>query len=178
VWLSAARLPSVRHAVPVPDESTIATHENPVRRERANYIIRLDLGSDGMPDHYEQMWTRTEDKRHFELCCIPFFTYGLSLGDVITLTSEAGAYRIESKSGHRTLRFAVTDDVFAHRQHERLHGQLRRVGVLMELRGHANGYGAIDIANQAQADTVIELLAPHATAGALEWEWADPQIRH
>ena len=30
----------------------------------------------------------TEDKQRFELCCIPFFTYGLSLGDVISIDSR------------------------------------------------------------------------------------------
>jgi len=61
----------MRDAVSVIDESKIATHDEPAARERTNHIVRLDL-ADGMPGHYEQMWTRTEDKQKFELCCIPF----------------------------------------------------------------------------------------------------------
>lgn len=158
------------------DESNIATHDEPVARERTNYILRLDLGTDGMPGHFEQMWTRTEDKQRFELCCIPFFTYGLSLGDVITITDEHGAYRVDSKAGHRTIRFAIQDQEFAHRRHEELHGALAATGVLMELRGHAYGYGAIDIATQEQADAVIAVLRPLAENATLMWEWADPVV--
>jgi hypothetical protein len=157
------------------DEFRIATHDEPVARERTNYIVRLDLAADGMPGHFEQMWTRTEDKQRFELCCIPFFTYGLSLGDVITV-GEHGAYRVDSKAGHRTLRFAIQDQEFAHRRHEELHGALAVTGALMELRGHALGYGAIDIVTQIQADAVIEVLRPLAENATLMWEWADPVV--
>ncbi len=97
------------HAVAVFDESKIITHASPAARDRSNYIVRLNLTGDGMPGNYEQMWTRTDDERHHELCCIPFFTYGLSLGDVLTMTSEDGAYRVESKSGNRTIRVAIQD---------------------------------------------------------------------
>jgi hypothetical protein len=157
------------------DESKIATHEEPAGRQRSNYIIRLDLTADGSPGHYEQMWTRTDDRVRHELCCIPFFTYGLSLGDVITLTDIDGAYRVESKSGHRTIRIAVQDQTYAHEQHDALHGGLARIGVLTEFRGH-RGYCAVDIVDQGQADAVIEMLRPLTEAGTLMWEWADPVV--
>jgi hypothetical protein len=99
----------VRDALSVIGESKIATHEEPAARDRSNYIVRLDLTGDGMPGHYEQMWTRTEEKLNFELCCIPFFTYGLSLRDSFAITGSDGAYRVVSKGGHRTIRIAVQD---------------------------------------------------------------------
>ena len=158
------------------DESKIATHDVPVWRERTNYILRLDLTADGAPGYFEQMWTRTEDRQRFELCCIPFFTYGLSLGDVVSLTSESGAYRVESKSGHRTIRIAVQDQEYAHRHHEDLHGALAALGLLVEFRGHANGYCAVDIVDQTQANAVIAFLTPLAAEAMLMWEWADPAV--
>ena len=158
------------------DESKIATHDEPVGRERTNYILRLDLTADGMPGHFEQMWTRTEDKQRFELCCIPFFTYGLSLGDVITISDKQVAYRVDSKAGHRTIRFAIQDQEFADRRHEEFHGALAATGVLIELRGHAHGYGAIDVVTQDQADAVIDVLRPLAQSATLMWEWADPVV--
>lgn len=158
------------------DESKISTHESPVWRERSNYIVRLDLTDDGLPGHYEQIWTRTEDQHHHELCCIPFFTYGLSLGDMLTMTGEDGAYRVGTKSGHRTIRIAVQDETYAHEQHEELHADLAQIGVLTEFRGHANGYCAVDIIEQAQADAVIAMLSPLAETGTLVWEWADPVV--
>jgi hypothetical protein len=162
--------------VAVIDESKIATHESPAARERSNYIVRLDLADDGMPGQYEQMWTRTEDGRHHELCCIPFFTYGLSLGDVILLTGDDGGRQMLAKSGHRTIRVAVQDETYAHEEHEGMHGALTKIGVLAEFRGHAHGYCAVDIADQAQADAVLDLLAPLVEAGTLIWEWADPPV--
>jgi hypothetical protein len=49
----------------VTDDSKIATHAEPLGRNRINFIVRLDLADHCMPGHYEQMWTRTEDKRLF-----------------------------------------------------------------------------------------------------------------
>jgi hypothetical protein len=112
---------AMRNAVWVIDESKIATHAEPAARDRSNYILRLSLSADGVTGHYEQMWTRTEDKQRHELCCIPFFTYGLSLGDVVTVITDDGDYRIESKGGHRTIRIAITDEAYAHEQHQDLH---------------------------------------------------------
>jgi hypothetical protein len=42
------------------NEADIAAHANPVGRDRANYIVRLDLAGHGMPGKYEQMWTRAD----------------------------------------------------------------------------------------------------------------------
>jgi hypothetical protein len=122
------------------------------------------------------MWTRTDDKRLFELCCIPFFTYGLSLADTVELTSDDGAYRVVSKAGHRTIRFAIQDQAFAHERHAELHGALAQTGALIELRGHTLGYGAIDIIDQGQGDAVIDVLGPLAQDAILMWEWADPIV--
>ena len=156
------------------DKTKIVTHAEPAERERTNYILRLDLTADGMPGEYEQMWMRTDDRRLYELCCIPFFTYGLSLGDVISLIDDNGAYRVESKSGHRTMRIFVQDDAYAHEQHEDLHASLVGIGVRTEFYGHARRYAAIDLADQTQVDAVIETLAPLVDSKTLIWEWADP----
>lgn len=158
------------------DESKIVTHGEPAARQRSNFIVRLDLTADGLPGHYEQVWTRTDDTRRHELCCIPFFTYGLSLGDVITMTNREGVYRVESKSGHRTIRIAVQDQTYAHERHDDLHDGLAQIGVVTEFRGHSNSYCAVDIMTEDQADAVIELLTPLMQAGTLVWEWADPVV--
>lgn len=89
---------AVRDAVSVIDEPKIVTHNEPAARARTNYILRLDLTNAGLPGYYEQVWTRTDDKQRHELCCIPFFTYGLSLGDIFTVTADR-AYRVEYKAG-------------------------------------------------------------------------------
>jgi hypothetical protein len=160
----------------VTDDSKIATHAEPVGRNRTNFIVRLDLTDHGMPGHYEQVWTRTEDQLRFELCCIPFFTYGQSLGDVLEVTPGTGQHRVHAKSGHRTIRFAHTDDRQAHEGHQSLHGALvNQVGCAVEFRSNGH-YGAIDLPPNVDAASVVALLEPLHSAGALEWEWADPAV--
>lgn len=154
----------------------IVTHDHPAARSRTNYIIRLSLAADGLPGRYEQMWSRTEDKVNFELCCIPFFTYGLSLGDVVRMTAGDGQYEIVSKAGHRTIRFAIQDEKFQHGGHNSLHASIASAGCLAEFRGHMLGYGAIDIAAESQSKSIRALLNPLAEQGVLKWEWADPVV--
>jgi len=50
-------------------------HETPVWRERANFIIGAALDA---PGKWEQLWARQVGPNRFELCCIPFMTYGLA----------------------------------------------------------------------------------------------------
>jgi hypothetical protein len=154
-------------------ERQIATHAEPARRDDANFIVRLDLTEHGMPGKYEQMWTRTSDQHSFELCCIPFFTYGQSLGDVLEVAPGTGEHRVLAKNGHRTIRFGFTNDQHAHEQHQALHSALAgELGCRIEFNGAH--YGAIDVAPDVSADQVIDVLTPHANAGYLVWEWADP----
>jgi len=158
-------------------DSDITTHDDPVRRSRTNYLIRLDLTPHGAPGRWEQLWTRTEDKQSFEMCCIPFFTYGISLGDSLQVDQATGAHRVTTKGGHRTVRVAFTDDAVAHQEHDRLHAVLSGdLGCLVEFRGAH--YAAIDIANDCQQEGVIEVLTPLFDEGKLLWEWADPALSH
>jgi hypothetical protein len=157
----------------VTDDSKIATHPEPVGRDRANFIVRLDLAPHGMPGCYEQVWTRTDDHRLFELCCIPFFTYGQSLGDVLEVTVGTGQHTFHAKSGHRTIRFNFTDHQQANEHHSDLHGAIAgQLGCAVEFSNQR--YGAIDLDTETDPDSVIALLTPLHDAGHLAWEWADP----
>jgi Domain of unknown function (DUF4265) len=119
---------------------------------------------------------RTDDRQTYEVCCIPFFPYNLSLGDVVSLTSADGEYAVTSRGGRRTLRIVIQDQAFLHKGHDELHEKLTDAGVLSEFRGHALGHYAVDIVDQGQADALLEYLEPLASAGTLSWEWADPSI--
>jgi len=157
------------------DDPQIVTHSDPAWRDRTNFIVRLDLGPYGLPGRYEQCWTRTEDKRLFEMCCIPFFTYGISLGDVLEVNQETGAHSINSKSGRRTIRVGFQNDEDAHREHDQLHDAL--VGTLgCQTEFHGPHYAAIDLADDQQAFAVIDVLTRLHEAGSVIWEWADPTL--
>jgi hypothetical protein len=150
-------------------EGKIATHSDPVWRERANYIIRADLSPHGLADSFEQLWTYTDDQRAFQLCCIPFFTYGLALGDVVRWDQPTSSVAVEKKSGRRVIRVAFTDRDQAEAKHADLHGQFVHAGCLVEF--SSDGYAAIDIANPEQAQAITGLLAAQAERSTLTWEW-------
>jgi hypothetical protein len=59
-----------------------AVHLHPVWRDRADFIIAASItGLAGA--RWEQLWARQLSRDEFEICCIPFFLYNLSLGDVV-----------------------------------------------------------------------------------------------
>jgi hypothetical protein len=158
----------------MPDPAKIITHSDPVWREQTNFIIRLDLSPHGAPGQYEQIWTRTDDQQLFQICCIPFFTYGISLGDTLQIDPGTGAHTIRRKSGHRTIRLAFLSDTAAHEQHDQLHDTITgKLGCLAEF--HGPHYAAIDLAEDHQAPALINALTPLKNTGELTWEWADPQ---
>ncbi len=162
------------HDALVVNDADIATHTDPVGRARTNYIVRLDLTEHGMPGKYEQMWTRTDDKRLFEVCCIPFFPYGQSLGDILEIDTATGTHKIHAKSGHRTIRIAFLDDHAAHAEHVGIHVTLvNDLGCQIEFRA-GNHYAAIDLPPGADVAAVLAALAPLAESEMLTWEWADP----
>jgi hypothetical protein len=63
---------------------SIATHDYPAWRAQANYLIMADLSPWGLQDRWEQLWASQVAEDEFILCCIPFFTYGMALGDRAT----------------------------------------------------------------------------------------------
>lgn len=62
----------------------IATHTDPVWRDRADFIINARLPEGG---RLEQLWAQKLADDRFVLCCIPFFLYDVALGDVIETES-------------------------------------------------------------------------------------------
>jgi hypothetical protein len=84
-----------------------AVHIDPVWRERANFVINASINIGG-DEQFEQLWVRQLPEGTFEICCIPFFVYGLSLGDVVsTVTGLGHDYlfdRVVEPAGHHTYR--------------------------------------------------------------------------
>ncbi len=85
-------------------------HENPAWREKADFIIGVELDADdaASPQRREQLWsTRMGDDR-FQVCCIPFFAYNINLGDEVeTWTQGERRYevrRVVKDSGRYTFR--------------------------------------------------------------------------
>jgi hypothetical protein len=129
------------------DDDHIAVHERPVWRERANFLVHIDLHPWGLPGRFEQLWVRREGERLFELCCIPFFPYGFHLGDVVETTPqddlEFMVQRVVSPSGRRNIRIAVNDFADAEGITNRLEVASEDSRCPYEI--YRSGYMAVDI---------------------------------
>jgi Domain of unknown function (DUF4265) len=154
----------------VADGGKIATHSEPVWRDKTNFILRAELTSHGLNGGFEQLWTRTEDRLQFELCCIPFFLYGMALDDWLTWDESTDRVEVAAASGRGTIRVAFSRQAEVDRIHSQLHGELVGAGFLIEF--NSPGYGAIDLALAEQFDVAPRLLAPYVEQNVLSWEWA------
>ena len=101
------------------NDADIATHEEPAWMAQANFIIVADLGDHGMQGRLEQLWAKQVSDVEFVICCIPFFTYGIALGDrVVTSRREERRYIIDEvrdRIGRRVARLWMKDVEEGHR---------------------------------------------------------------
>lgn len=97
-------------------EKKFALHLNPIWREKANFVINYELGVE--PDkpgviQMEQLWAKRLEENRFMVCCIPFFAYGLALGDeVLTAPKDKMSFIVQNvvrPSGHFTFRVWLGD---------------------------------------------------------------------
>jgi hypothetical protein len=95
------------------NDADIATHADPAWMAQANFIIVADLSDHGMQGRLEQLWARKISEVEFVICCIPFFTYGIALGDrVFTSEREERRYVIDGvreKAGRHISRLWLKD---------------------------------------------------------------------
>jgi hypothetical protein len=89
----------------------VFVHLQPARRERSDFIVGMRCDATTVDEcEWEQLWAKKLGSNRFEICCIPFFCYGLSLGDIVETWTDidcGGDYMIRSvvtKSGNFTLR--------------------------------------------------------------------------
>ncbi|WP_406290041.1 DUF4265 domain-containing protein [Embleya sp. NBC_00896] len=146
---------------------TVIQHEDPVGRAARNHMVYMVL--DGEPEWREQLWTVKVDKGIFKIACLPFFTRGIYLNDVVAVDPEGFVFGLVEKSGHCLVRAALKLD---HPQLEDTHGELHdhlvRLGLPHEwLRGT---YFSADVAPDADPSQVIEILGSYAAQGKLTWE--------
>jgi hypothetical protein len=91
----------------------IATHDAPARRSESNFLIFADLAEWGLAGRWEQIWAKQVTSDEFVLCCIPFFTYGLALGDRVLTSPAKGRKFVISRAhvrcGHHVARIWLKD---------------------------------------------------------------------
>ena len=84
-------------------------HFNPIWKEKANFIIRTKVDDPNNVFSGEQLWARKISEKRFEIFCIPFFAYDLSLGDEVETDEEFFVKKVTKPSGQFTFRIWLKD---------------------------------------------------------------------
>jgi hypothetical protein len=152
--------------VTVTAQGTFSTHEQPVWRERSNFIINAALPEQ---ERFEQLWCNQLTDDRFEVCCIPFFLYDVALGDVVRTAPACGrtyVFReVLEPSGRFVFRvwfgdsFHPRDDVAA---------ELQARGALLEW--SSRNLLAVDARDAALAQQIAVYLQEKEDAGQLAYE--------
>ncbi|WP_237657264.1 DUF4265 domain-containing protein [Agreia sp. COWG] len=82
-------------------------HLSPIWRDKANYIINAAIPDD---EEYEQLWVQKMGDGTFMVCCIPFFIYGVSLGDLIAEDENHYMTSVVRRSGRFTARLYFSEE--------------------------------------------------------------------
>jgi hypothetical protein len=150
----------------IPLDDVFHTHQQPAWRDRSNFILMAALPEAG---RYEQLWARQQSDTLFEVCCIPFFVYNLSLGDVVrTEASGERAYvvaEVVQPSGRWTFRVWLggsTEDPAG------VETELVSMGALTEW--SSRNLLAVDAANAALAQRLADALADGEREGRWVYE--------
>lgn len=148
-------------------DNEIATHDDPVWRGDANFLIFADLSNEEMPGRWEQLWAHRLGENEFRLCCVPFFAYGLALGDrVATAPRDDKKYVIQStiaESGHATYRvwFGDAENADATRDMVEMYAKTKRW--LFEW--SSNNLLAFDIPSGQNEAEIEAFVSEHAHLG-------------
>ncbi len=105
--------------------SQLKSHIHPVWRDQANFLIHAEIALENQFWGYEQLWTKQIEPLKFMICCIPFFVYGIALGDIVN-TEHNDDYFLKDlsiRSGNLTVRFSIRvksiyDDLLRALKHE------------------------------------------------------------
>lgn len=147
-------------------------HECPVRRGESDYIARADLAPFGLDGEAEQLWLKSLEDGSFEMCCIPFRTYGISLGDVVALSLDGTKIaRLVRKSGRKVLRVFLLEAPDVLSVAREFDAEVSRLGLLSEWSG--GRHAAVDVPVGADVASLIGLLEREEAASRAFWEWAD-----
>lgn len=145
----------------------VAVHENPVWRDKSDFIIRAYLEENEGRNEWEQLWVKRVDDWRFSLCCIPFFAYNLALGDEVETDGNYVVQGVVKPSGQFTFRVWFGDSINPRVKEEVLR-QLEVMSVLFEW-SSANLL-AISVKDTDQAQQLADYLYARQNAGDLMYE--------
>lgn len=150
----------------------IATHDAPAWRDKANFLIFADLSTTGMVGRWEQLWAQQASDDEFVICCIPYFAYGLALGDKVRTAASASKKYVETgvvaRSGHRAFRLWLKDATPDARA--RVLKYVERYTPVHEW--SSDNLLVVDVPEREPSPAVVALL-DDLTRTSIRWEWSD-----
>ncbi|HTI76043.1 MAG TPA: DUF4265 domain-containing protein [Mycobacterium sp.] len=143
-------------------------HAAPIWRDRMNFVF--DAALPDATNELEQLVGRQVADTEFELCCIPFFLYNVSLGDIVATNEDYLFERVVRPSGRFTFRVWFGKDSGAkNAPKDRVAAELElELGALLEW--HGSSLLAVDAENGEVAQKVADYLQARETAGELTYE--------
>jgi hypothetical protein len=121
-----------------------------------------------MTGRFEQLWVTRVGEKRFKISCVPFFTYGIALGDTVQTNDEFTFQRVLEKSGHKTIRVSVAIKEKQDKLHEILHEWVDNTGLLHEW--YSTGYLAVDLPPDAQSTVSLSSLEKLRDSGEIAIE--------
>lgn len=150
-------------------------HESPAWRAAADYLAMADLAPFGFPDMKEQIWLRSLPDGTYEVCCIPFRVYGVSLGDTVELDDGGKTIvRVRSKGGHRAFRVFFLSKVAESKLEDirnRIDGVARAESLAVEWSG--DRHVAVDVTTDSEIGVIWREIQAEVDNGSALWEWGD-----
>ncbi|WP_075733111.1 DUF4265 domain-containing protein [Streptomyces acidiscabies] len=138
-------------------------------------MAMTDLAPFGLGRMLEQLWLRENSGGSgYEVCCVPFYAYGLSLGDVVGKSGADFIDRLIVKSGRRVLRVLFADSQDSMEARSALREAVAEVGLLSEWNG--DRHVAIDVPGNAMMQRVFDSVREDVAAGNAFWEWGDSKV--
>lgn len=145
----------------------VAVHQDPVWRDKANFVIRVYLEDKGGRSEWEQLWALRLSERRFSICCIPFFAFDLALGDEVETDASYNVQRIVLPSGQYTFRVwfgdsaypGIRDEVVQHLE-----------GLAVAIEWSSENLLALSARDEDQAKNVADYLHSRQHAGHLMYE--------
>jgi hypothetical protein len=152
------------------DAGAYVQHVAPIWRDRMDFVLNAALPEDCAPKRFEQLVGRQVADTEFELCCIPFFLYDVSLGDVVATTGDYVLDRVVRPSGRYTFRVYFGDHAGPKEgPKDQIAAELElQLGALLEW--HGAKLLAVDASDGELAQTIADYLQAREGAGQLTFE--------
>lgn len=145
-----------------------AVHQEPIWRDRADFVFAAHLGTKDGKSEWEQLWGERTAARRFILCCIPFFARDLALGDEVETDADFVLQQVVHRGGQTTFRVWFGGQGSTARQE--LVKEIEAMMPLMEW--SSENLLALSVRDGDEAQKVSDYLQAREEQGLLQYETA------